>query len=82
MNELILAFVIIGFTSVALGTLFFVVDFLRWKAREQGSDLLVKIVDQDHCSLSISRGMLTELLACGKILKYRDGRRWVKVGHA
>lgn len=82
MSELIPTISAVILLIVTGGALVVVNDFLRWKSREQARDFLVKIVDRQHHSLFVRKGMLAQMLANGEVEKYREGHRWVKVGHA
>ena len=80
MITLLLDIALISIVVAAGCFILIIYDYYIWKAKEQGADLLIKVIDREGRKLKVSPGMLDGLLARNEISMFRRANGWVKVG--
>ena len=71
---------LVGLVTAAGFFSLLIYDYYTWRHREQGLDLLIRIVDRQGKKLNVSPGMLESLLARNEISRFRRANGWVKIG--
>lgn len=80
MITLLLDIALISIVIAAGCFILIIYDYYIWKAKEQGADLLIKVIDREGRKLKVSPGMLEGLLARNEISRFRRANGWVKIG--